>query len=298
MAKVKNTIPLVDICSLADKGPINNLVIAEPFAEYLKVHPNLRLPHRHSFYHFVLFTKGAGYHTVDFRKFTVSPGHMYFMAPGQVHSWNFEGEVDGYVVNFSPVLFHGFLVNTQFLDSLPFFQGIADDSVTNLHGKTLAEVRHILAQVVVEVHIYRSQALDIVRSYLLQMLLSVSRDFAVAEAPALRGGVALLQKFRKLIDEWYAEKRLPKDYAALLYITPNHLNALCNDVLGRSAGGVIRDRVLLEAKRLLVNADVNITEIATRLNFTDGSHFTRFFKKYTGVTPEEFRKSTLTTINH
>jgi AraC family transcriptional activator of pobA len=53
---------------------------------------------------------------------------------------------------------------------------------------------------------------------------------------------------------------------------------------------VIRDRVLLEAKRLLTNADMTAAEIAYELNFEDNSYFSRFFKKYEGVGPDEFRK--------
>jgi len=88
----------------------------------------------------------------------------------------------------------------------------------------------------------------------------------------------------------------PKDYAELLYITPNHLNALCKDLLGIQAGEVIRNRILLEAKRLLTNPLLTITEIALQLNFNDNSYFTKFFKKSTGITPEEFRKNTLNSI--
>jgi AraC-like DNA-binding protein len=47
---------------------------------------------------------------------------------------------------------------------------------------------------------------------------------------------------------------------------------------------------MLEAKRLLINADISISEIAVHLNFQDNSYFTKFFKKYAGKTPEEFRK--------
>ncbi len=62
-------------------------------------------------------------------------------------------------------------------------------------------------------------------------------------------------------------------------------------LLGKTAGELIRDRVLLEAKRLLTNGDMSITELAYDLNFQDNSYFNRFFKKYADVTPEEFRKS-------
>lgn len=76
----------------------------------------------------------------------------------------------------------------------------------------------------------------------------------------------------------------------MLYVTPNYLNALSKDVTDRSAGELIRDRILLEAKRLLTNAKMTISEIALELDFMDNSYFTRFFKKYEGVTPETFRK--------
>jgi len=69
---------------------------------------------------------------------------------------------------------------------------------------------------------------------------------------------------------------------------------LCNDVLGISAGEVIRKRIALEAKRLLVNFNLSIQEVADRLNFADNSYFTKFFKKQEGLSPEQFRKE----INH
>jgi AraC family transcriptional activator of pobA len=62
--------------------------------------------------------------------------------------------------------------------------------------------------------------------------------------------------------------------------------------LGIPAGEVIRNRIALEAKRLLINNDLTVQEIAGQLNFADNSYFTKFFKKQVGITPEEFRKTT------
>lgn len=84
---------------------------------------------------------------------------------------------------------------------------------------------------------------------------------------------------------------MPKEYAGLLFITPNHLNALCKASVGKSAGEMIRDRLLLEAKRMLANSAMSVSEIAYDLRFEDNAYFSRFFKKYTGHTPEEFRKT-------
>jgi AraC-like DNA-binding protein len=80
------------------------------------------------------------------------------------------------------------------------------------------------------------------------------------------------------------------EYAELLYITPNHLNALCKEHLGMQAGEVIRNRIVLEAKRLLVNKNTSISEIAYYLNFADNSYFSKFLKN-TGQVQKSLERS-------
>jgi AraC family transcriptional activator of pobA len=294
MQKVKNTIPVYDICSINGHDHLNHEIIAEPFASYLRVHPNLRAPHRHTFYHVVLFTKGSGFHTVDFEQFPVSAGQIYFMSPGQVHSWNFEGEVDGYIINFSDDLLQNFLSDKQYLEQFTFFRSIARESVYNLDDNTFVATNAIFKKIIAEVATPAAFTADLICASLVELFITVQRSVRPTEVKAIpQQNQLILYNFRKLVNTWYAEKRLPKDYAAMLYITPNHLNALCKDLLGKPAGEVIRDRILLEAKRLLVNAELSISEIAFKLAFTDNSHFTRFFKKHTGQTPEEFKKTSL-----
>jgi AraC-like DNA-binding protein len=96
-----------------------------------------------------------------------------------------------------------------------------------------------------------------------------------------------------LLERHYLKLRWPKEYAALLYITPHHLNAICREFLGVSTGEAIRNRIILEAKRLLVNIDLSISEVSYQLNFNDNSYFTKLFKKQVGSTPEEFRRKVL-----
>jgi AraC-like DNA-binding protein len=132
---------------------------------------------------------------------------------------------------------------------------------------------------------------DRLRILMLQVFFTVA-DVNVhkTDQQASSSGFRLLRKFQKLIEKNYAGLRLPKDYAGMLAVTPNHLNAVCSQILGLSAGDMIRNRIQLEAKRLLVNLELPISEIAYKLNFNDNSYFTKFFKKHAGVTPEEFRK--------
>ncbi len=78
-------------------------------------------------------------------------------------------------------------------------------------------------------------------------------------------------------------------YAAKLAVTPDRLNDHVKRAAGVTAGHLIRQRVLTEAKRQLVFTNLSIGEIAYDLAFADPSHFARFFRKQTGTTPQAFR---------
>lgn len=294
---MKSPFPVYDICKLSDFQQEDMLI--SRFGIYLEKHTDLHFPHKHSFYHLVLFTKGAGTHAIDFKTFKVNPGQIYFMIPGQVHSWNFEGEVDGYVVHFSEAFFRSFLLSNDYLQQFSFFSGNGDDQVIDLSADLRPAIINLFENIIAESEDPGRMGVDLIRLLLLQVFILIDRKEAAGEPKQPSAyNYTLLKNFRRLIEENFATLRLPKDYAQLLYITPNHLNALCNDMLGLSAGEVIRNRVLLEIKRLLINLDFTVAEIGYRLNFNDNSYFTKFFKKYTGLTPEEFRKNALKAQSH
>jgi AraC family transcriptional regulator, transcriptional activator of pobA len=283
-------LPVYSICTIKGLSDQPEELIVSRFGEYLSQRDYLLKPHGHSFYHLVFFTKGAGKQSIDFTSFTVKPGQVYFMSPGQVHNWNFAGAVDGYIVNFSENFFDSVFSAANYLERFPFFGGYGDDQVIQLTGQIIADVKQLFEKLLAEVKASKSLAADMIRTLLVQLFITVSRQIEPGRLKQLaKPGYTTLRNFQKLVNENYSKLKLPNEYAARLYITPNYLNALCRDLLGRSAGEVIRDRIMLEAKRLLVNADISISGIASQLNFQDNSYFTKFFKKYAGKTPEEFR---------
>ncbi|MDR3694404.1 helix-turn-helix transcriptional regulator [Mucilaginibacter sp.] len=289
--------PVFDIGTLSDFR--ENDILISRFAPYLDQHKNLSAAHRHSFYHMVLFTEGAGSHSIDFEKFYVKPHQIYFMVPGQVHSWDFEGFTDGYIVNFSSSFFQSFLLNPSYPETFSFFGEDVKAAVIDLPDYLQQKVVELFETIVNEAIGKDVSAIDMIRLLMLQLFITIDRitKKSVDRGPASYNQT-LLRNFQKLIGEHYTRIKLPKDYAELLYITPNHLNAVCKDLLGTSAGEVIRARMVLEAKRLLTNPKLNINEIAFMLNFSDNSYFTKFFKKFEGKTPEEFRKGILNQHHH
>jgi AraC family transcriptional activator of pobA len=285
-------IPRIDINSLSEHKE-DDIMISR-FAEYLAIHPNLTLPHRHSFYHLLFFTEGSGMHTIDFNHFEVRPYQIYFMIPGQVHSWNFEGNVEGFVVNFSDNFFASFLLRPDYLSSFSFFTGKTEESVINLPDQVHSVTEHLFEDLIRQTTQKNSLKEDMIRVLLLQIFILIEQTSSLNQHPdATFKSHPVLNNFQKLIDKNFIDIRQPGEYAKLLNITPNHLNALCKEHLGRQAGEIIRDRVVLEAKRLLVNLGLSISEIAYKLNFNDNSYFTKFFKKEVGISPEVFRKNSV-----
>lgn len=282
--------PTFDIHNLVANKSHNNLLNADRFKRYLSSNPHLGVAHNHAFYHLVYFTEGSGEHVIDFVTFPVQKGMIYFMRPGQVHKWHFDEGVDGYIVNFSSTFFDQLFISSNFIDQFSFFDQIAAHQVLLLKEDTQQQVEQVFETILYEQSEKQSSAQLMIATLLLQLFLTVERDNpkTVKEEPAGYNSV-ILRNFQKLIEDNFKTIRLPKDYAGLLYITPNHLNALCKDYLGISAGEVIRNRIILEAKRLLINFNLSVGDIALELNFPDNSYFVKFFKKYTRTTPEAFR---------
>lgn len=101
----------------------------------------------------------------------------------------------------------------------------------------------------------------------------------------------LLWKFLALLPEHVKTERSLQFYANRLYVTPKYLTQTVKKLSGKTAGKYIDDHVIVEAKNLLRDPSLTIAQVADRLDFSDQFFFSKFFKRYTGVTPSDYRRS-------
>ncbi|MEO1484432.1 MAG: helix-turn-helix domain-containing protein [Bacteroidota bacterium] len=104
-----------------------------------------------------------------------------------------------------------------------------------------------------------------------------------------------IRKFNFLVDLHYKTKRKVSDYAELLFKSPKTLSNLFSIYNQKPPQQIILDRIALEAKRMMHFTEKQNQEIAHELGFNDPSHFSRFFKKMTQMTPSEFRENAVIT---
>ncbi|MBL4593138.1 MAG: AraC family transcriptional regulator [Flavobacteriales bacterium] len=99
-------------------------------------------------------------------------------------------------------------------------------------------------------------------------------------------------KFRALeeiIEAKFQEEKSPQFYASELNVSPKHLNRITKEMVGKTTTDLITERVILEAKRMLIHAQQSFTEIADELGYEDYSYFSRIFKNKTGENPSVFQ---------
>jgi AraC family transcriptional activator of pobA len=278
---VKNKqIPVYDICNIIMNPDQQNDFLIDPIRRYLdKIDSKIYFPHRHSFYHLAFFTKGGGSHSIDFNTFAVKPHQLYFMLPGQVHGWYFDNDTDGYTLNFSQSLFEGFLVDSAYLEQFSFFQGVSSQSIFQVPKPQQQRVTQVFEELMEQASKRKGMDLDAVRVLLLQLFILVKEHCVENSLKSTAAGrLAHINKLKRLIDQNYRHYKLPKHYASLLNMTPNHLNSICKALMGKTAGALIRERITLEAKRLLLNGNMSSTEIAFELGFDNHSYFTQFLR--------------------
>ena len=260
---------------------------------------HLKHPHRHD--HFAIFfvTHGTGHHVIDFQDYELKPQRIFLIAPGQVHAWKSFERVRGFVILFTKEFF-SLTLQYQELRAYLFFNSAYQHTYLDLSKNLATHLRNIAENIETEHKQHNSYSQNIIRSYINILLFELTRAYEQL-IPITREKDSvnqLIRDFEGLINKEFKTKHAVHHYAALLHVTPNYLNTICKKRKDKSAGELIRDRMMLEAKRLLTHSDSTIAQIAYDLNFEDNSYFGRFFKKYSGLTPAAFRdeikKETLT----
>ena len=247
-------------------------------------------PHRHDFYHMMFINKGEGKHHIDFKTYDIKPKSIFFVSPGQVHALEASSDVEGYVISFNVDFYY--LNNTiQTRSDFPFYHTLNNAPVVYLSQDNV-KIKENWDELYTEYNSPDSGSDKMISALFEVLLMRILRVYL--EQPLQNNQtVYLTERLRQLetlIDIHFKEYKLVNDYAELMHTSPKHLNSLCKETLNKTVTNLIHERLLIEAKRLLLFTTNSITEIGYELGFTDKSYFMRFFKRHVGLTAETYRK--------
>lgn len=261
------------------------------FAHFLKNAGHLLKSHRHDFYSFILCLGGSGSHIIDFEEYEILPNRLFFINYDQIHTWKLNDDIKGYILLFTKSFYNLIFTGNDLVKSdtavenLPVFVDIPEDELPFW----LHTFENIKLEFKKEGAVTDEIICLLLKSCVLKMDSLSDRNQSDFVTPDYRE--TLVIEFKKRVNKNFREWKSTRDYAQLLSVTPNYLNILVKEFTGKPAGEIIRQRVILEAKRLLSHTDLSVRQISLELGFTDNSHFGKYFKKAAGITPDNFRKN-------
>ena len=276
----RNTLPAVRLSDLygEDHSPYIQISRLESLPQgFREYHSN----HRHDFYAIFYFLDGAGIHSIDFVDFDIGPGSVFLLRPGQVHTWNLEGNYSGFALKFMPDIFA--LHSGSDLAQFPFLRMGAAENLIQREQPDDLEPDFLRLERAKEDRREGGFLFS-----LLQIILFEIKEQIQGRADAISRNDTI-RNLAELIESNWKVERSAAFYARQLCISPVTLNQLCKKYLGNNTKSIINERVVLEIKRMLVHTDLNILEIARETNFEDNAYFSRFFRNQVGLSPEKFR---------
>ncbi len=256
-------------------------------------------PNRHTFYEILWATGGQGTHFIDFKGYKVEPHTFYFITPGQIHFWNLYTPLEGVFIMFDPDFFHLRHADPNFMYQFDFFNRTDNMAMLKIDHERVSYFNDIVETLYTEFkHPYPGQD-TILSGYLQILLMQIQREYVGCRRESTRTSAAIISnQFQNLVSDNYQVCQNVDDYAKMLHISTSYLSRTIREHTGLTASQLIRQRMVLSAKRLLVHSSLSIAEIGYELSFTDPSYFTKFFSRETGMTPVSFRRSFTAEIPH
>jgi AraC-like DNA-binding protein len=283
------TLPVYEIKDFS-YSPKEGDFYANTFLAHLKQHAQLILaPHKHSFYVSMVFTKGSGTHRIDFTRYPIKPGNVFTLFPGQVHDWKFSKNIDGYIFFHTKEFYNLYFLHEK-VEDYPFYHSTYGSRLIVLKNKSYKKIKEIYHEMVEEYQDGKLMKYQKICSLLNVLYVELSRLYPSGLLAAKKNQSQLrnLRKLEGLIDLHYKRVKYPKDYAVMMHMSEKHLNRISKESLNKTISELITDRIVLEAKRMLMHSTETVSQIAIELGYFENPYFFRIFKKKTGKTPLEF----------
>lgn len=238
----------------------------------------------------IIFVKAGGHIVVDFQEYRLNQDAIFFISFGQHYSLkeNCSGEILYYNKDFYCVEIHDKEVACDGI----LFNNVYQVPVVYLTTETSNLLQNILKQIKAEMAADEMAMEEMLRTFLKQIIIKCTRIWKEnnqLDTKELIPEVEFSRTFSRLIEQHYVNYHTVGEYAALLHITPKALNKRITRFSNTTPNDIIKNRIILEAKRLLVHTQLSIQEISYQLGYEDASYFSRFFTKHDALSPKNFR---------
>jgi AraC family transcriptional activator of pobA len=267
--------------------------------EYLMVsatgHPYPEEPYRAESYAIAYLSEGSIYLQAGLSSFEIEAPSLITLAPSVIRSFRKRSDlVKMDIIFFKDTFLLEQYADQLFLNKYDFFEN-GDHHVLPLKDSYHLKFSKLFEIITLTQTTANYHQTAIIRNYVFALIYEVDayhRQHTKAIQSSLTG-YTLFAKFKQLLNRNYMNERRLDFYASHLHVLPKSLSAAVKKQTGKSAGKWIDEMIALEAKVLLQNKSLTISQISGMLNFSDQSVFGKFFRANSGMSPVAYRKNIL-----
>lgn len=251
---------------------------------------------RPNYYSLIWVQSGKGLAQVETERYSYKENQLFSFSPYQPFMFQPQSATSGVVIHFHPDFFCIHKHHTEVACDGVLFNNIYQSPFIQLCEQDVQSLNWIVEEMEKDIERNNLATNEAILSYLKLILINCSR-IKVKDEPEVASSVEdqsekyIVQRLKEFIESKYKTLHTPKDYAALLNITPNALTKLVRSAHQKTPSALISERIIIEAKRELYLTDKSVEEIAMELGYEDPFYFSRFFKKQTEVSPSQYRKT-------
>lgn len=255
---------------------------------------------RADYFSFILTKEGSGVYWLDDNKFPFGSQTIYFTNPGHIKSYELYESKDSFIITLSEKFLRE-NVHPEIYGEFPFLLAEIVPPKKLLQND-FEEFETLYNQILKEFKKESAYKNKILGNLFMVMLLKIKEKLWSTYNPMEEGkrDSQIVKSFKRLLETEFKEllgsnhndgKLQVQYFAKKLSLHPNYLNSVIKSKTGRTVNDWISKRTLSVAKSLLINTPYSSKEIAYKLGFSESTHFSRFFKKNTALSPNAFRKS-------
>ena len=254
---------------------------------------------RANYYSIIIIVTGRGKYFIDRYSYPTQNRTIYFTNPGHIKGFEIYELSQGFVITFAESFLKQY-IREDIFNEFPFL--ISEIAPPQYPDQEIFQEFNALGnQLIGEYQSNSAYKFKIIGSLMMVLLLKIKEKFWHSYDPLKESdsGSQIVLTFKHNLEQHFRDLRAGnidilyqvQDYAEAQYLHPSYLSTVIKSKTGKSVNNWIAEKIIAESQAILSRSPISVQEVARQLGFKEPSHFSRFFKKHTGMSPSVFRKN-------
>ena len=264
------------------------------FVKFLNLYCFIKKEHAHDFYSVIVFARGNGSIVINNDSYVVRPQTICIVGPNQMHSFEGLEDVEGTIFFFCQDFYVEEFSIIRLLNLYSYTSQTGSEicnPCVSLNDLEFNPINTVIDSIKNEYESYTpsNNSEVIIRSQLNILLLKLTGLYEVKSGKSNKNDSILIHSLSHLVDSYFIKEQQLGFYTSAFNISESQLNDICQKHFNCGLKKILQNRLMQEARKLLLSSELSVSEIAYKLNFEDNSYFNKVFKNKTGITPKRFR---------